>query len=257
MARLKSVMDYSLLEEITPTNKDSKAFFPAIITFFQNLEGKFLEMLDSMKTDFRKTLQEKDEKIEGLEKEVTNMKKQLALMEERVEDNDSYERRDTLIFSGPAIPPANPNERCTDLILDTLRTKLNVNMAKENISIAHRHGKDKKSLIVKFCQGSSKLDILSSLKSVRPPNLFISESLTPQRQTIAYVLRRAKREYPDVVAGSNTIEGKNYVWVKPPNPNAPGARNLKINVSSYARLQDFCSRSLEVPVTHFVKDWKF
>ena len=252
-----SVLDYSDLTQIVPSTKDAKAFFPAVITFFQTMEGKFIEMLDSMKTDFRVTLQEKDRKIDGLEKEVQSMKKQLLQLEERVEDNDSYERRDTLIFSGPAVPSTSTNEECSEIIRETLRTKLNVNMPKENISIAHRHGKDKKNIIVKFCQRSSKLDILSSVKSVRPPNLFISESLTPQRQTIAYVLRKAKRDFPDIVAGSCTIEGRNFVWVKPPNPHAPGAKNLKVNVSTYTRLQDFCSRSLDKPVTHFVKEWKF
>ena len=220
------------------------------------MEAKFVEMMGELKTEFQRTCSEKDEKIAALEGEVRCLKKSLAKLEERVEDNDSYERRDTLVFSGPAVPPPTATEKCSETVVEVLKRKLDVNISKEEISIAHRHGKEKKSIIVKFCRRSNKIDIVSSAKTVRPANLYISECLTPQRETIAYVLRRAKREFPDIVAGSSTQEGKNVVWVKPPNPDAPGARNLKVNVSTYSRLQDFCSRTLEKPVTYFVKEWK-
>ena len=244
------------MEAITPTTKDNKTFIPAVISFFQNMESKFVEMIEAMKSEFQRTCSEKDAKIVGLEGEVRSLKKNLLKLEERVEDNDSYERRDTLVFSGPAVPPATATEKCSETVVEILRRKLDLNISKEEISVAHRHGKEKKSIIVKLCHRSNKSDIVSSAKTVRPPNLYISECLTPQRETIAYVLRRAKREFPAIIASSTTMEGKNFVWVKPPNPTAPGAKNVKLNVSTYTRLQDFCLRTLEKPVTHFVKEWK-
>ena len=67
---------------------------------------------------------------------------------------------------------------------------------------------------------------------MKPRNLFISESLTRVRCTALFGLRQAKKKYPDVIAGCGSYDGKVYAWVKPPNANAPNARNTKISVNS-------------------------
>ena len=49
--------------------------------------------------------QEKDGRFEKFEDEVTLLKKPLEKLEYRLDENDSYERRDILVLSGSAVRP--------------------------------------------------------------------------------------------------------------------------------------------------------
>ena len=90
---------------------------------------------------------------------------------------------------------------------------------------------------------------------MKPSKFFVNEFLTPARQTISYVLRKAKKEFPHVISGSTSFDGKVFVWVKPPNPDAPRARDLRVEVSSHSKLMDFCTKTLEKPLSHFIQEW--
>ena len=41
------------------------------------------------------------------------------------------------------------------------------------------------------------------------------------------MLRKAKKEFLNIVSGSTTFDGKHFVWDKPPNPDARDARDIK------------------------------
>ena len=45
------------------------------------------------------------------------------------------------------------------------------------------------------------------------------------------------------------------MWVKPPNHQAKGAKDLKVAVNTHARLVEFCEKTLNKPLTHFIDDW--
>ena len=49
-------------------------------------------------------------KTTQLEHEAAQLKKHVMKLKEKIENNDSYERRDTLVLSGSAIPPASNME---------------------------------------------------------------------------------------------------------------------------------------------------
>ena len=212
-------------------------------------------MFDELKKNFVDTLKEKDSQIDELTKRVSKL-------EERIEEGDSYERRDTLLFSGNKIPPSNSSENTTGIICDLIREKLKINLAPEEISISHRIGNrsasqraDHRPLIAKFCRRDVKVNVLAAARKMKVQDFFVNECLTPVQRTISYVLRKARRQFPEIVAGSTTYDGRNYAWVKPPNPNAPGAKNLKTLVSTRSQLENFCNRTLNKPLTHFVEEW--
>ena len=117
------------------------------------------------------------------------------------------------------------------------------------------HGPDRRDIIVKFCRRDSKNDLVAASRRVKANQFFINESLTPLRQTIAFVLRKAKREFPEKISGSTTLDGKNYVWIQPPNPNAPGAKATRLAVHTHDRLTSFCEKTLGKPLTHFIDTW--
>ena len=56
-----------------------------------------------------------------------------------------------------------------------------------------------------------KVDILNAARQVKPENFFVNECLTPTQKAIGYVLRKAKKEFPNIVSGSTTFDGKHFV----------------------------------------------
>ena len=107
-----------------------------------------------------------------------------------------------------------------------------------------------------LCRRDFKTDLIGAVKTMKPSNFYISESLTPQNETISYVLRRARKDFDQIISGSTTVDGINYVWVKPPNANVPGAKNIRHKISTQSALATFCSQTLRRPLTHYVPEWK-
>ena len=110
--------------------------------------------------------------------------------------------------------------------------------------------------LIRYLCISDEKDVISAVNAVKPANLYFYENPTPQRQTVVYALRKARTEFPTVVGGSCTQKGANYVWLKPANTRAPGARNTKHEVSSYSALSAFRSKTLKKQVLHFVSESK-
>ena len=228
----------------------------------QKIVNVIFQKLDIMQDELFGMLEEKDQRIRSLEGEVDALKCAVARLEERVDDGDAYERRDTVVFSGEAVPAASDGENCGQLACNMLRNALNMEVSPSAISVAHRigskpvtQGPDKRSIIVKLCRREMKRDILEGCRRVKPQNLYINESLTPVRSTIMYVMRKARRQFPDRISGCNSIDGKVFVWVKPPNPSAPQPRNTRTSVNTYQQLQKFCSDILDTPLTTFLDRW--
>ena len=194
-----------------------------------------------------------------MEIEVSALRKQIVKLEERIEDGEAYERRDALIISGSKLPPARENEDCVQVVRNLTRQHLNLSIPENEISIAHTlrssntpSSSNNRSIIVKFCRRNMKSDVMNAARRLKVQNLFINECLTPTQRKIGFVLRKAKREFPSIVSGSTTFEGKHHVWTKPLNPNAAGARDSKHIISSIDRLESFCSRVLNKPMNEFL-----
>ena len=247
------------LASLQPTHKDAKALVSVLKDLFKTFEHNYENRLDSMKSDFLSAINERNEAIETLQHDVTRLKKHISKLEERIEYNEAYERRDALVFSGSELPAPSNSENCPQLVGDLLKKHLNISLQPNEISVCHRmpskpnnNSTPKQSIIVKFCKRSSKADILTSARRKKVVNFYVNECLTPSAQTISYVLRKAKRQFPEKISGSTTYDGKNFVWVKPPNQSA---RDVRHSVATYDRLVDFCSRVLEKTVTDFIDVW--
>ena len=205
-------MEPSVFSDLNLTSKDSKVLVPALITFLQNFERKFEQMFNEIKEDFQSKLNESNSKVKSLEEEVSVLNGKVKEMERLVDDADAYQRRDTLIFSGSAIPEVTSMENCTTLLQDTLRTRLNFNLPTNEINTVHRLGPkprsqdpDKRSIILKLCRRDLKRDILSASKNQNrgaATRLFANESLTRPRRKIFQTLRNIKRQHQGTSQGS-------------------------------------------------------
>ena len=260
---LLNTEDFRPLSDLNLTSKDGKAIIPAFTSFFSSFQEKLNNMFSEMKEEFLATLAQKDIKIENLEGEIGVMKGRIERLENQLDDNEAYERRDTVIISGPKIPPAHNDEKCDEIVCKLVSDELRCKISPSDVSTAHRLGPkrisqqpDTRSIIVKFCRRDVKSDLISSAKRVKPSELFFNESLTPQRQTIFHALRSAKKQLPNIIDGCSTREGSVYVWVKPPRPSASptGPRNVRVIVNTMTKLQDFCEKTLNCPVARFLRN---
>ena len=94
----------SIIEkEISSLSSEGKAIMSAIIKAMQVISDS------------------KDQRIEQLENKVTVLEKKLAELENQVDESSQYERRDTIIISGPVLPLEMNNERSSDVAVNAIK----------------------------------------------------------------------------------------------------------------------------------------
>ena len=170
------------------------------------------------------------------------------------------ERKDTLIFSGQGIPEVTAGENCTAIVKDIVKNKLQLEIRVNDISTAHRLGKkvsnqqpDKRNIIIKLCRRDQKSDILNACRQLKP-DIYINESLTPIRGTIMYVLRKARRQFPRIITGCYSRDGRVFVWLRSPN-SSPNDKDIRQSVNSRLKLEELCRSTLKTPLTTFIQNW--
>ena len=218
---------------------------------------------DKMKTELTATVNSKNLEIENLKGEVKSLNDKVAKLENLVDESDAYERRDTLIFSGSAVPEATTNENCGAIIQDLVKNELNYVISPNDISISHRLGKkpvtqgpDKRSIVVKFCRREIKNGVYAARKNqTRQNRIYINESLTPTRQTIYHTLRRIKRLNPELVNGFSTYDGRVYAYTKNTSPSASSTRDMRHLINNMEMLKKFCHDYLKKPLTTFLESF--
>ena len=227
-------------------------------------EGRLIVLLLEQKIEkivskFTSEVKDRDAKIDHLKTEVDLLKQKVNKMEEKLDEADAYERRDTVIFSGQDLPTATDGERSYDVVCSLVKEKLKLNICSTDISTAHRigpkprtQGPDKRNIIVKLCRRELKYDLISASKRIKPTNIYINENLTPTRNNILFVLRLARRKYPNIVSGCSSHDGKVYAWVKPPNPEAAGARDTKMFINTQEKLNLFCQKNFNIDAEELI-----
>ena len=89
---------------------------------------------------------------------------------------------------------------------DIVNSKLKVSINSGDISIADCIGKhranscDRRKILVKQCRRDLKADLIGAVKTMKPSNFYNSETLTPQNETISYVVRRARKDFDQIIS---------------------------------------------------------
>ena len=237
-----------------------------------SLVSKRMEALVSNLTSkFSRAIDERDQQIVQLKDEISVLKKDLTKFNEKFDDIETQERRNSVIVSGKSTPVClsgeNTKNVASDLLQNVLRTKIDPN----DILSASRIGRtpasqqeDRRSFIIKFRHQELASDIVKSSRTIKPSGIFVSENLTPLRHSILRVLRNAKHTDPTLVSGCGSQKGRVYAWAKPPNPNeggpgtgSTGGRNVKYFVNNTDQLKRFCENTLNKQLEDLVEDWKY
>lgn len=219
-------------------------------------------MNKELQEKFEAKMAEKDVQIENLSKNVKELERKLEDIEEKFEDCEATTRINSIVISGDNLPPVSQGEIPVNVAQSIILNKCKLNLQPSDVVSAFRlgvkprtQGPDRRSLLVNFSNTEAKRNVMRAVKSERPENLFFRESLTPSRNSIFYVLRRAKRQFPNIVAGCSTFDGSVFAWVKPPNAGAPGAKNGKIKINTFRKLEKFCGDTLNATIPSFVENW--
>ena len=111
-------------------------------------------------------------------------------LEQQINENSAHERKNTLTMAG-TIPPASHAEDCKFIVREQIKEHLCLELAIEDISMAHRigvkpkiQGEDKRNILFILCNRDVKQNILKSCKVVKPKKFYINERLTPLGNTI-------------------------------------------------------------------------
>lgn len=87
--------DESLLSTLSKENKTLVKIIKVIIL------QQFKIEIETLKEEMNR----KDSEMEQLKSEVKDLKNKVAKLETQIDDVEQYERSDTIILSGPAVPP--------------------------------------------------------------------------------------------------------------------------------------------------------
>ena len=193
------------------------------------------------------------------------MQKRLDNLEQQIDNNSAYERRDTLVISGN-IPASRPNENCIEIVRNIIKDQTRVIIDVNDISTAHRLGRrpdngqeDKRSIIFKLCRRNTKREIIQACKTSKP-NFYVNEHLTPTRNTVMFALRKARQINPSKIGVARAHEGNVTVLIPSAgsssssnNDNAGTSRRITCNTRT--ALDEILMQQLNITSDKFVKKW--
>ena len=223
-----------------------------------------LAKMQLMEDNFNNLLKSRDESVGILENEVGCLKLKLQALEDKIDEADQYERRDTLILSGNAIPVGKDGENSGMVIKELLREQLNYDLPLNGINTAHRLGKlragskDDRPIIVKFCRRDDKNELMKLRRNLRKktPSLFINESLSATRRANLFALRAIKRQHlklrgPNNVIGCDTWNGNVHAYT-----STVDGRPKKHVLNTRVALEQFALNYAKKPLESFLINWK-
>ena len=104
-------------------------------------------VVDAIITAVQLLTDNKDQEVKQFQSTVSTLEKRVVQLEAQLDDVNQYERRDTIIISGPDLPQETSGENPTNVVVDTIKRTLNVNITPSEINVAHRLGAKNKQTV--------------------------------------------------------------------------------------------------------------
>lgn len=165
----------------------------------------------------REELKRKDQLIEQMDKDVKDLQAKVDDLETHIDRVEQYERRDTIILSGPSLPPETPSENSASVVVSTIKDQLKLIIKEEDLSVAHRLGSAQQGrerpIIIKLVNRSLKQDIMGACIQLKP-SLYVNESLTPKRLSIFKQVLAIRKEHRQKFQQLYTKEGNIIIKLK-------------------------------------------
>ena len=222
-------------------SQEGKAIFSAITSYIEAKFSTFSHFTDQMngvshKLDFvSNQFDQISSKLDSLEKNLVETKRQMLKLESshksleqkfnrllaKFDDLENYTRRETIIISGKCIPTEAQNENTSNIAVNLLKSKLNVNIDVSEISVSHRIGKfdqnasNARSIIVKLLHRSTKYKLMDECIKNRASkelsDFHLNESLSSQRMTLFSDLKQLRWKHKSLFQQLYTKDGVIFV----------------------------------------------
>lgn len=178
LARFEDIMEKKLTEfgrslAVEEGFNDLKDMFKELCTTLANQK---LE-IDSLNVKVTRN----DLKISQLEDKVAVLTASVNAMKSHADNNEQYSRRQCLRINGIPKEDNESSNKCVDKVIDLCKNSLKVNIEKADIDRAHRVGKERKTMIVKFFSFSKRTSVYRARKAAGNQNHKIYLDLTHQR----------------------------------------------------------------------------
>lgn len=177
------------------------------------ISKQFKAEIDMIKKD----LNSKDDKIAELNTEIKELKNKVHDLEVNIDNTEQYERRDTVIISGPLLPPETRPENSVHTVTSAIKEHLKINVNENEISVAHRIGpvnsQRTRPIIVKLVNRSLKYDLIGACIQLRP-QLYVNESLTTKRLNLYKKVLHLRKSHKEKFQQCHTKDGKIIIKLK-------------------------------------------
>lgn len=161
--------------------------------------------------DLQKELAEKNKQIHLMKNDILSLNCRVDDLELQLDNVDQYERRDTVILTGASLPPETAQENTTNVVTQTVKDQLKINLKESDISVSHRLGPKKQQhnrpIIVKLVNRSLKHDLVGACIQLRP-QLYVNESLTPKRRSLLNSILTVRKEHKEKFQQCYTQDGR-------------------------------------------------
>ena len=215
------------------------------------------EMLSDKLDKMMERMDMKEKRIEQLESDNALLRTKLMRVEDRLDEIECLGRRNNFLISGSSLPPALVGESTGQVTAELLKNALHYELPQTQIVRAYRvgskpktQGPDTRNIMVHLRDHDRKTDILNACRTVKPSNLYVSDDLIPVRSNIQYALRQLKKKRTERIAYCGSIEGRVYIWLKPPNVSAP---NQKVFINTIDGYRKLCTEELNVDPDEFFR----
>ena len=188
-----------------------------------SFENKMKDNIDIMNSEvygtnvridgLERKLADAEKVIDGYRAEQVALRREIAAMEQKLDDQEQYNKRDNLVFHGIK---ESPHEDTTVKVIEVCRQYFPaVNIQPVDISISHRlptkyERSDKaKPIIVRFARREVRQQVFQSKRHLKNSNIMIVEQLTNKRLNLVMTANTLLRE--GKLAGTWTSDGKVFV----------------------------------------------
>lgn len=205
----------------TTSDSDVNALLETLPAEYKTVVKVITEIISSQLSEkivnMQKELKEKDTKINQLENHLASLSGRVDNLELQLDNVDQYERRDTVILTGASLPPETTQENTTNIVTQTIKDHLKINIKETDISVSHRLGQKKQQqnrpIIVKLVNRSLKHDLIGACIQLRP-QLYVNESLTPKRRELLNKVLTIRKSHKQKFQQCYTQDGKIIVKLR-------------------------------------------
>ena len=199
MEELLASFGEKMMKRMDDISRDIKSDMKSIKTDINLMTGK-LEKVENDVAALRSQMIEQEEQLDSIAEMQQHVEERLNVMEAKIEDQESRDRRDNVILHGVPELEGNGPDDCEERFLTTVNSVLPSPLRPSDIVRAHRLGRrvqgKTRPLIARMIKSSQKTAILQRRKDLRDKGYGVASDLTAkQREQIQQAKSRGLFAY--------------------------------------------------------------